>query len=300
MLKSTLMFKSTLLKSLIVVAIISFAAELSPGLFTSTAVAQDRTGFNLGSSRSERGAGKRSTDRKRVGTSKVSPLRALLTKRVTEPVNFEDTPLSDVFEWLRAQGSELPRKINVIPRWKALSTESIDEDSPVTLQMEDTTVAEVLNEVLDQVSDVDPVRYLGSGNTLRISTKTDFDRKLYTRIYNIEDIFFEVENFFGSPQINLQQQQQQGGGGGGGANTQVQSVFGQQGGGGGNQNNQNNDEDDDERIDEILEWIRQTVEPESWVDNGGDGSIDVFNRQLIVRNNVSVHEILGGPFYLDE
>ena len=241
---------------------------------------------------------------KRVGRLRsgvrMSPIRALLLKPVKK-ISWDETPFSEVTDWVKAQSTE-HGKVNVIVKWRALEIESIDKETPITLEMEDTNVASVLDEVLDQLSDLDPVTYVGIRNRLRISTKSDLDRKLYVRVYNIDDIFFEVQNFRGSPQIDLAQQQRGGGGGGGGGGGQanVQSIFGQSGGGGGNQDdNQDNDEEDEERGEEVMEWLRAIIEPDSWEENGGLGTMAVFNKQLTVRNTLSVHEEIGGPFHLD-
>ncbi len=232
-----------------------------------------------------------------VRTAKMNPVRQLLLRRI-DRVEWEEAPLSDVVEWLKAQSAE-GQHVNVVPKWRALEIESIDQDSVVTLQLNDTTVAQVLDEVLDQLSDLDPLRYRAIDNKLKISTLSDFDRQLFTRIYDIQDIMFEVRNFRGAPEIDLNQQQQGGGGGGSGGQQNVQSIFGSGGGGGGNDDNDDDDEDD-ERETEIMEWIRATVNPDSWLENGGLGTMDVFNRNLVIRNSLSVHELLGGPFRFDE
>ncbi|MFQ5495193.1 MAG: hypothetical protein ACE5EX_07405 [Phycisphaerae bacterium] len=230
-----------------------------------------------------------------------SPIRALLLKPV-EKVSWDEAPFREVVEWLRLQRSER-QNVNVVVKWPALAAESIDPESPVTLDMEGTTVAEVLDEVLDQLSDLEPITYIGINNRLKISTQVDFDRKLYTRVYNIDDIFFKIRNFTGSPQIDLNQQQQNTGGGGGGGSSgqaRVQSIFGQGGGGGGNDDDSDDEDEDDEREEEIIDWIRTTVEPDSWQDNGGLGSLAIFNKMLTVRNTLGVHELLGGPFHISE
>lgn len=229
---------------------------------------------------------------------KINPIRALLLKEV-EQVSWDEATFEEVLEWLRAQSTSHGR-VNIVVRWRALEAESIDKESVVSLEMKGTTVASVFNEVLDQLSDLDPLTYIGVDNTLRISTQTDFDRKLYSRVYDIQDIFVEIKNFRGAPKIDLEQQQQQGGGGGGGGGqAQVQSIFGQGGGGGGN-NEDDDEEEDDEREDELLEKLQLVLAPDSWREAGGDGTMIIINRQLIVLNTLEVHEKLGGSFYHDE
>lgn len=243
----------------------------------------------------------RSELRQRVPGSR-HPVRALLTKRV-DAVNFEESSLSEVFDWLRGQTTEVGA-VNIVPNWKALSTTlSVDEETPVTLTMRNATVSDVLDEVLAQLSDdVNSATYVGIGNRLKVSTRKDFDAKLITRSYDVSDLMFKVKNFGSSPQIDLSQQQMQGGGGGGqGGMAQVQSVFGGQGGGGqGQDEDEEEDEEDDERADQLMEWIRNTVEPTSWQEDGGLGRLSVFNKQLIVHNTLSVHEQLGGFVRLDD
>ena len=102
-------------------------------------------------------------------------VRALLLRKV-EQVSWDETPLGEVLDWLRAQSTQ-HGKVNVVLRSRALAAEGIDRDSPVTLELEDVTVAEVLREVLSQLSGSDPLSYVSKGNVLRISTKSDFRRK---------------------------------------------------------------------------------------------------------------------------
>ncbi len=228
----------------------------------------------------------------------LTPVRELLQKKV-DRVEWFEQPFSDVIDWLRAQSSE-GESVNVIAKWKALNVESVDFDSPVTLNMSDTSVKEVLDEVLDQLTDIDPLTYVGMGNRLKISTKSDFDQKLYTRVYDIADVLLKVRNFTGSPQIDLQQQQQGGGGGGGsGGQVQVQSIFGGSGGGGEDEQ-EDDDDEEEERAEEIIAFIEAVVEPDIWVTNGGLSSMRIFNKLLIVRSTLTVHEMLGGPFHFDE
>ena len=153
----------------------------------------------------------------------------------------------------------------------------------------------VLSEVLDSISDIDPITYYAYGNIIKISTKSAFDSKMYTRAYDISDLLSRVKNFRGAPEIDLEQQQQGSGGGGGGGQSQVTSIFGQGGGGGGNEDDDDED-DSEEREEKLIEMIQLVVEPESWQDNGGLGSMSIFNRQLVIRNSIDVHVAIAGFF----
>ncbi len=219
----------------------------------------------------------------------ITPVFAAPPKTVS--VNFDDTPFSDVLEWLREEGVK-----NLVVRWQDLLINGATEDTLVTLILEDVTVSVVLNEVLEQMSDnFDPIRYVQEENILRIGTKSHFDLKLYTRVYPVTDLLMKVRSFRGAPEIDLEQQQQSGGGGGQGGQAQVQSIFGQ-GGGGGGSNDDDDDEDTEERENELMDKLEAVVVPLSWFANGGLGRMVIVNRNLIVYNTREAHEVLAGYF----
>ena len=219
----------------------------------------------------------------------------LLRKRV-DNIGWDNKMLEDVIAWLDAEGED---QVNIIPRWGALSVQSVDPDTPVTLQLNNTTIAEVLNEILDQLSEDGALRYRAIGSTLKISTQADFDRRLYTRIYDVTDILFDVPNFGQqAPNIDLQNTTSGGGGGGGGGG---QSVFQ---GGSGSSGRQSGGEQAENEMEEKLEELRlvieQIVAPDTWDSatggTAGRGRIRVFNRSLIVTNTIEVHEQIAGHF----
>ena len=46
---------------------------------------------------------------------------------------------------------------------------------------------------------------------------------------------------------------------------------------------------------ELMNLITSHVEPKSWAVNGGKGTIAFFRGKLVIRNNLIVHELIGGP-----
>jgi hypothetical protein len=225
----------------------------------------------------------------------------LLRSRV-ESVDWIDKPFEEIIEWLKGENDG---QVNIIPRWIALNVESVDRDTPVNLQLNSTTIAEVLNEVLDQLSPDGQLGYRAIGSTLRISTRDDFDRKMYLRIYDATDILFKVPNFGEeAPNIDLQNTNSGGGGGGGGGG---QSVFQGAGGQGGSQEDSGEQAEQDlrERLEELRELIEQTISPETWdtgtgqAQIGGRGRIRVFNRSLVIFNTIEVHEMISGQFMFE-
>ncbi|MEX2026627.1 MAG: permease prefix domain 1-containing protein, partial [Pirellulaceae bacterium] len=100
------------------------------------------------------------------GKTKAAPqptLEEKLAARTT--VDFLDTPLTDVFEFLASEN-----KIQIYVNRRALSDESLELDAPITMSLKDVKVETVLDLALDQVSD--QFAYLERDGVLIISTVT--------------------------------------------------------------------------------------------------------------------------------
>ncbi len=247
---------------------------------------------------SDSSAGRRSSAKtKRVKRAQHNSARDLLRKNVGgDGIDWDERPLEEVVGWIRGMSND---NVNVIPRWNALEAEGIDIDSPVTLKLRGITVGEVLDETMSQLSEEGLVTFHATKNKLTISTKADFDRKMFTRTYQVGDILFEVVDMAQSfPAVDLQQASRSSGGGGGGG----QSIFGGSGGGGSSQELQMEESEMEERITRIRTLIEEIVEPDSWDSSpsgAGLGRIRVHdNRLLVVRATVEIHEKLAGHFTL--
>lgn len=227
--------------------------------------------------------------RARLGSNAA---RTVLRKPVDE-VDWDERTFEEVIDWLKGLTDN---KVNIVPRWGPLSIIGVDRDTPVTLQLRNITVAEILDEALDQLSEEGELTYHAVGNTLKFSSKPDFDRKLYRRVYEVTDILFQAPDFARSaPTIDLEQAARAGGrsGGGGGG----QSPFSGGGGGSSSEDLEQEESEVEERIEDLRTLIMDVVLPETWEDAGGPGRIRIFdNRYLIVLATVEVHEQLGGYF----
>jgi hypothetical protein len=88
---------------------------------------------------------------------------------------------------------------------------------------------------------------------------------------------------------------QGGGGGGGGGGGQLFQDDEEQGGDeAGDQGNAQAD------MQRLITVITDTIEPDSWVTAGGLGNITPLRNQIIVRNSILVHQLLGGMMEEDE
>lgn len=214
---------------------------------------------------------------------------ALLNKRV-DNLKWIDTPLEEVIGWLR---DESKGQVNVIPRWSQLSTANVNFDTLVTLRLNNTTVAEILNEVVDQLSVDGEVRYRCAGNRLIISTRDDFNRKMVLRIYDVTDILFRIPDFGqDAPTIDLQRAGTQGSG----SQAVIRSPGSSSTGG------EQAEQYIRTRLAELAQKIQRVVAPETWdtPNTEGRGRIEVFGRSLWVYNAAEVHAQIAARFSIGD
>ena len=210
-----------------------------------------------------------------------------LNERIPE-VAFEEAPLDQVMDWM---GSLTP--MQVVVRWQTLEDAGIERDKPITMNVRGLRLSQVLWMIMKEAGGSDlNLAYRASGRLLTISTEEDLGKEMVVRVYDVSDLLVRAQRFTSAPQLDLQQAGQQSGSGGGG-----QNIFG--GNSGGSQQDDDNRQggrngEDNADINELIDLIVQTVEPDSWTANGGPGTIQAFRNLLVVRNNILVHQSLGG------
>ncbi len=229
-----------------------------------------------------------------------------------ESVNWEGETFGDLLEeyFKKQQGMD-----NILVLWKVIESgdSGVAADSEVNLTLTNTTVAEVLDEVLEYVStgastDSDKLTYYVIGGMVRIAPKSYFNRKLFVRAYDITSCVVPVPMFNGAPQVSVNNQnQQQGGGGqgGSGGGGSGQSIFGgSSGGGGGGSGGSGGSGGQQQDYAALMDTLRDAVKeviksinPETWDDGGGPGKISDLRRgQLVITQTIEMHEKIGGMF----
>ena len=203
-------------------------------------------------------------------------LASLETRRI--PASFASAPLEDVIEFIAAVGN-----LNVDVDWDSLANIGVNRDTEVTLNLRPVPMRVVLNRVLEKVS---PDEFSRAGwavtdGVLVVASDEALRRNTFIRIYDIQDLIFEIPNYTDVPQLDLDAAlQQSGGGGGGGGGRGVFQVT--------------DDTDiqitDAERIQNIINLIQTNVDFEGWQDNGGTtGRIQQLNGNLIITNTAKNH-----------
>ncbi len=245
-------------------------------------------------------------DAERNNTSKASMLGALLYTDIS--VDFKDTSARDAINYIKTQLG-----IDIVGRFNDDKVGTgIDPSTEINLKVEDKPALDVLEMVLEQCADVEPCTWQLRKGYVEVGTKERLGAEAAREIryYPIRDLLFDVPKFTNAPEFDLDAAINQGnnggsggGGGGGGFGGGGGGGSGGNGGsGGGGLIQQNNDEVDrvpeSEKVDEIIDLITESVEPEAWIDNGGDAaSIRYWQGVLIVRAPDYIHRQIGGyPF----
>ncbi len=229
----------------------------------------------------------------------------LLDTRV-RVVEFDSLPLVDVLAWFKQQGLT-----HVIVRWKAIERDgAIDRHTPITLSLQGATLGEVLDLVLEQASDnavLDQQRltYHIFNGLLKLSTREDFDRQLYTRAYVVEDLLYPLTINELLPYLQIGQQfayvAELDPVVASGAVAQRPIIDVVDSGsffGPGDPADGRPDfaAEREARLNQLIALIK-TIQPLTWDGNGGRGTIATFSDKLVVTQTIEMHETIGGTFH---
>jgi len=228
-----------------------------------------------------------------VGTDRPQPsaMRArvpatlqLLNKPVPE-VSFDAVPLQQVLDWL-----EEFTGATVDVQWEILRDAGVNPDDLISVKVKNMRVRDVLWLILKDAAGPDlRLAYRARGNQITISTEEDLSKAMVIRIYDIRALLIGVARFE-APEMDPAQAMQTGGQGSGnqlfqsrGSSTRQQQVT----------------EGEGPELQKLLEVIR-SIEPDTWEEKGGEGTIIAFNGMLIVRNTPLVHQQIGGYIVEEE
>jgi hypothetical protein len=219
-------------------------------------------------------------------TASAGPVSRQIDRTLPE-MKFTGVTFGEAIDFLRDVSG-----LNMHVNWKALAEQNVTPDTPVNIRLRAVSMRKVLNLLLSEAAGGDTLAWYVDGGVVEITTKELADRKMYTRVYPVDDLIMEVPDFANAPDFSLQSTTEQGQGGRGG-------------GGGGQGIFQNADSDrksseptktKQERGEELVQLIKEMIQPDVWADAGGTATIRYFNGSLIVTAPRSVHEALGGAW----
>ncbi len=203
---------------------------------------------------------------------------------------FENTPLEQVLQWLAETA-----KVNVHVEWRDLENIGIDRDQPVTLALHSLPRWRVLRAALDSASIETRLGYEIRDGVLLIATRDLLDRDMITRVYPVRDLLYATIASWQRQQAAARPSTP------GGASAAdlakatdagyreelaKRSVMTTQ--------PATAPREVDETLlpnaeAELLELLRQSVEPDAWRENGGNGSAQIYNGMLVVRQCRTAH-----------
>lgn len=211
--------------------------------------------------------------------------RTALDQRLPE-MKFTGVTLGDAIDFLRDVGGT-----NIHVNWKALEEHNVTPDTTVNVRLRSVSVRKVLTLLLSEAGGGDALTFYVDEGVVEVTTRELADKKVYTRVYPVDDLVMEIPDFAEPPSFNLQSttdQSRSGGGGGGGGS----GIFGS------STSDQNRDQANtttrEQRGEELVQLITETVRPDIWAVNGGTATIRYFRGNLVVTAPRSVHEALGG------
>jgi hypothetical protein len=165
-------------------------------------------------------------------------------------------------------------------------SDGLDPEQTLTLDVKGVSSLTLLEKVLEkaQTEDDENTWQVSKYGTIQVGPKSRLNKFKRTEIYDINDLLVDLPRYDEVPNIDLQSVLQSGQGGSG------QSPF--------EENESQNDTERKtmkEKADEVVTLIQKIVEPQQWVDNGGEaGTIDQFRGTLIVTAPDYMHRQING------
>ena len=219
---------------------------------------------------------------------------AQLMRQVMAQVQLDDVPGRMALE-IWATQTEVPLVVN----WASLEAQGIDPDTPVSLNLRRVPADQVLRLIVQQIHpnpfDNDALIIDVEQWYVRVMTRDEALRQSTTRMYFVGDLLMTIPNFTGAPGFDLNEALSNTNSGG--------SNGGSGGGSGGGESRLFPDDDNEdvdrgptqqERIEDLLDLIRNSIEPDIWAANGGQyASVRYYRGMLVVNAPDFVHEQLG-------
>lgn len=193
----------------------------------------------------------------------------------TLTVELTDARLEDIIQFLRDFSGAT---IEVL--WlDEQSAEGLQKDQRLTIAAKDSTVFAFLEAVLQKTQtefSQNSWQFTRDGSGIEIGPKSRLNATAYLKLYDVNDMLFQIPDFVDAPSLDLDQVLNQGQQGSSGASGGIFQDANSDDGGVG--------PTPDELATQLITIITENVEPEQWQDNGGSGgTIRFYNGYLLIR-----------------
>ncbi|MEM1167210.1 MAG: hypothetical protein AAGI30_13080 [Planctomycetota bacterium] len=212
-----------------------------------------------------------------------------LTTRIT--IQADDITLEDLFAAIeQTTGARLE------PLWQEDRAPGLERDARVSVDAENRAAFTIIERVLENTQlsfDENNWQFTPEGE-LEMGPESRLVRRAYLTVYDVADLIYDAPDFTDAPEVDVETQGGGGGGAGGGGN-----IFGGGGGGGGEEDEFEEEEDQLERLEDLVDLIQGSVEPEHWLEAGGRATIRIWNRQLLIRAAPFIQRKISGSDVLN-
>ena len=175
--------------------------------------------------------------------------------------------------------------------------EGVDSGKPITLSLRNAPANIVLDIILELASEEFKLYHYETQWYVQILTRQQILKKTQTRMYDVRDLLVQIPNYRNrAPKMGLSEALSNTSSVGGSSNNSA----------GGSSTSLFEDSDTDtsdtkrptqkDRALELMDLIRNTIETDIWIANGGYySSITFFNGMLVVKAPEFVHRQIGSP-----
>ena len=198
-------------------------------------------------------------------------------------LHFHDVPLSEVIRHIATVHG-----INIAVKSRALETEGLTANQPVSIDVDGIQLKSALNLLLDQAGGL---VYAIENETLMISNRLEQETRYENRVYNVADLVVPYDvpsqrDPLGTP-TGLESLNATSGG-----LFQVNDELAVNIGPNGSPRSNRSGSQRDTDFSGLIDLITTTVEPGSWSIDGGDGQVSTNENtlSLVIRQTAAVHD----------
>ena len=213
--------------------------------------------------------------------------RQLLERKITS-VDFQEQPLENVIKWLRDV-----MQADLTVNWVELESAGIGKDTTVTLHLRDKKFETVLKQLLEMAGGATPLGYVLEDGVILISTREGLAKNTLIRTYDINDLLVRVPNFVG-PDMNLNMGSDTSSNGTSGSGNAIADPWAN------NTDNagEGNIPTKDELTQQIMTMITTSVDPDSWREPWGAGTVGSLTvlpsqGQLVITQTQENHDLIA-------
>jgi hypothetical protein len=230
-------------------------------------------------------------------TKRISPVAVL--GACVPGAEYDDVALRDVLKEMSDAAG-----VNIVVRWNKLAIVGVEPTTPITLSLKNVRFAQLLKRVLEEAAGAEgDLAYQAADDMILISSAQDINSKMIVRVYDVRDLYAldDVNPSIETGEDHAYVESQQPSVAPGAAaqapvTNRIRVGASLRFGPGGN--------DDEDRgqpqplpyksIEQLIEVITTSIEPQTWAVNGGKGTIRAYNGMLVIRNSAYVHQQLAG------